>query len=295
MNYLVQPYERNRQLIQKFIISTLRRLDLKQATSTTYKELSESFPSLELMYECNNDLIQISPNIGKDTEEIAQIGKKRHYLVEKGAFEKSDYFVSEPYISSATGRLCITVIHKHENGYIFLDFKVRTLLERFHMIEADTRFRQLSRFSYSLIGGGLLLLGLFVAVYGLVSFGIYLFSDAQMELEVVFKPVIALTLGLAVFDLGKTIFEQEVLPRTQNISEVFNPKSLITFMSSIMIALLIEALLIVFKISINNYHDLPYAASLIIAISLLLFVFSRFVYSRKKEGGDMAASKEKSH
>ena len=295
MNYLVQPYEKNRQLIQKFIISSLRRLDLKKASSATYKELSESFPSLELMYECDTDLVQISPNIGTDVEEIEQIGKKRHYLVEQGVFENSNYFISEPYISSATGHLCITVIHKHESGYIFLDFKVRTLLERFHMIEADTGFRQLSRFSYALIGGGLLVLGLFAAIYGFVSFGIYLFSDKVMNLEVVFKPVIALTLGLAVFDLGKTIYEQEVLPRTQNISEVFNPKSLITFMSSIMIALLIEALLIVFKISINNYHDLPYAAALIAAISLLLFVFSRFVYSGKKEAVDTAVSKEKAH
>jgi hypothetical protein len=138
-----------------------------------------------------------------------------------------------------------------------------------------------------------LVLGLFVAIYGLVSFGMYLFSDAAMDLEVVFKPVIALTLGLAVFDLGKTIFEQEVLPRTQKISDVFNPKSLITFMSSIMIALLIEALLIVFKISINNYHDLPYAAALILAISMLLFVFSRFVYSGNKEGTHAEVLKEK--
>jgi len=293
MNHLVQPYEKNRQLIRKFIISSLRRLDLKKATSSTFKELNESFPSLELMYECDTGFVQTSPNIGKDLEELEQIGKKRHYLVDEGVFENTNYFVSEPYISSATGCLCITVIHKHEGGYIFFDFKVRTLLERFHMIEEDTGFRQLSRFSYALIGGGLLVLGLFVAIYGLVSFGLYLFSDAAMDLEVVFKPVIALTLGLAVFDLGKTIFEQEVLPRTQNISEVFNPKSLITFMSSIMIALLIEALLIVFKISINNYHDLPYAASLILAISLLLFVFSRFVYSGKKEGVDAEVLKEK--
>lgn len=293
MNYLVQPYEKNRQLIQKFIISTLRRLDLKKATLASYKEFSESFPSLELMYECDQDLVQVSPNIGKDGEEIAQIGKKRNYLVEKGVFDNTNYFISEPYISSATGGLCVTVIHKHENGYIFLDFKVRSLLERFHMIEEDTKFRQLSRFSYALIGGGLLVLGFFVAVYGLASFVLYLFSDGKMELEVFFKPVIALTLGLAVFDLGKTIFEQEVLPRTQNISEVFNPKSLITFMSSIMIALLIEALLIVFKISINNYHDLPYAAALIVAISLLLFVFSRFIYSGKKESAEPAIGKEK--
>jgi uncharacterized membrane protein YczE len=135
----------------------------------------------------------------------------------------------------------------------------------------------LSRISYGVIGGGLLLFGLFVVFYGIGSFLYYLFSDAEMSLEVVFKPVIALTLGLAVFDLGKTIYEQEVIPRTQNISEVFNPKSLVTFMVSIIIALLIEALLIVFKISINDYKDLYYAAALILAISALLYVFSKFI------------------
>lgn len=287
MQNLVQLYEKNNSLIEKFIISTLKQVNLHHADSDAFRKLRLSFPSLELMYECDEKLIQVSPNIGEKLEDEDQIGKNRAYLCDVDKVQGSSY-ISEPYISSATGYLCITVITKHQGGYLFYDFKVRTLLERFHMIEANTNFRRLSRFSYSLIGGGLLVFGLFVAMYGLGSFVYELFSDAVMSLELVFKPVIALTLGLAVFDLGKTIFEQEVLPRTQNISEVFNPKSLITFMSSIVIALLIEALLIVFKISINDYHDLPYAAILIAAIAFLLYVFSRFVTipSRKKEHGD---------
>ena len=43
----------------------------------------------------------------------------------------------------------------------------------------------------------------------------------------------------------------------------------------------IESLLIVFKIAINDYHDLPYAAVLIVAIALLLYVFGRFVPVKK--------------
>jgi hypothetical protein len=280
MQQLVKLYEQNRPLIEKFILSTLTRLNFEETTSETYKKLHETFPSLELMYECDENLIQTSANLGEDFEEIEHIGRRRDYLIDKKELEKR-YFISDPYISSATGNLCITVIYKHNEGYLFLDFILRSLLERFHMIEANTGFRKLSRFAYFLIGGGLLSFGLFVAVYGLGSFALYLFSDAKMDLEVFFKPVIALTLGLAVFDLGKTIYEQEVLPKTQNVSEGFNSKSLITFMSSIMIALLIEALLIVFKISINNYQDLPYAAVLIAAIALLLFVFGRFAIKDK--------------
>lgn len=282
MQHLVKTYNKNTQLIEKFIISTLRRLHIEDASRNSFDKLHDTFSSLELIYQCDNDLTQVSANFGGGIEEREHIGKNRDYLLNVEDIT-STYYVSEPYISSTTGSLCITVVHQNNEGYIFLDFKLRVLLERFHLIESRTTFREIARFSYAMIGGGLLLLGLFITFYGFSSFISYLFSDAKIDLEVVFKPVIALTLGLAVFDLGKTIYEQEVLPRTQNISEVFNPKSLVTFMSSIMIALLIEALLIVFKISINDYSDLPYAAILIAAIAVLLFVFSRFVIMQEKK------------
>ncbi len=282
MQNLVHIYEQNSPLIEKFIISTLHRLEFEEVSAETYDKLHETLPSLELMYACDKELIQTSANVSNGLQEIEHVGKDRSYLLESCVFQ-TRFCISEPYISGASGNLCITVIYKGDSHYIFLDFRLRTLLERFHMIEANTTFRQLSRLSYSLIGGGLLMFGLFVVLYGLGSFGFYLFSDEKMSLEVVFKPVIALTLGLAVFDLGKTIYEQEVLPKTQNISESFNPKSLVTFISSIVIALLIEALLIVFKIAINDYHDLPYVAVLIVAIALLLYVFGRFIPVRKEK------------
>jgi len=276
MQHLVKLYEQNRPLIERFIASTLKRAQLKTVTNSSYALLKESFPSLELIYACDKEMNQVSANLGDKIEDETRIGENRSYLLDPEKFD-GEFFVTEPYISSVSGTLCITVVFRYGENFLFLDFRLRTLLERFHLIEGNSAFRVLSRFSYGLIGGGLLLFGLFVVFYGISSFLSYLFSDAKMDLEIVFKPVIALTLGLAVFDLGKTIYEQEVLPRTQNISEVFNPKSLVTFMVSIIIALLIEALLIVFKISINDYKDLHYAASLILALSALLYVFSKFI------------------
>jgi len=285
MQHLVQIYNENTELIEKFIISTLRRLHIEDVSKKSFEKLHNTFASLELMYSCNKDMVQTSSNFGLNGETTGHRGEKRDYLFNKDNMDEP-YNISEAYISSATGSLCLTVVHQHETGYIFLDFNLRILLERFHLIESKTVFRQMTKLSYSLIGGGLLALGLFITFYGFGSFIIYLVSQAKMSLEVVFKPVIALTLGLAVFDLGKTIFEQEVLPKTQNISEYFNPKSLITFMASIMIALLIEALLIVFKTSISDYSDLPYVSILIFSIATLLFVFSRFVsIQNHKKGG----------
>lgn len=276
MQNLVTLYERNHTLIEKFIASSLKRAHLKNITNDSYTFLKESFPSLELIYACDKEMNQFTANLGENLEDETRIGENRSYLLDLEQFD-GEFFATEPYISSLTGTLCITVISRYGENFLFLDFKLPKLLERFHLIEGNSSFRMLSRISYGAIGGSLLFFGLFVVFYGIGSFVHYLFSDADMNLEIVFKPVIALTLGLAVFDLGKTIYEQEVIPRTQNISELFNPKSLITFMVSIIIALLIEALLIVFKISINDYKDLYYAAALILALSALLYVFSKFI------------------
>jgi hypothetical protein len=155
-------------------------------------------------------------------------------------------------------------------------------LERFDLIEKNDVFKFINRSSYALIGGGLLFFGIFAVLYGFYTFTEYLFAIEPLSIDTVFKPIIALTLGLAVYDLGKTIVEQEVLPKTQHVSDVFNPKTLLNFSVSIIIALLIEALLVVFKISLHNYKDLPYAATLVGALSFLLLVFAIFVYIIRK-------------
>ncbi|MDH5464900.1 MAG: hypothetical protein OEW60_04675, partial [Thiovulaceae bacterium] len=191
-------------------------------------------------------------------------------------------FFNDPYISTATGKLCVTLVYKTAHGYLFLDFRMRSLLERFDIIVSKSGFNRFNKYAYILIAGGLIFFGLFVSIYGFYSFVMFFLQDVPLSLDIVFKPVIALTLGMAVYDLGKTILEHEVLPKTQNTSNGFKSKTLANFLVSIIIALMIEALLVVFKISINDYKDMHYAAVLIIALSLLLFVFSYFGKSLHK-------------
>ena len=283
MQNLVSVYEANAPLIQRFIIASIRKLNLNALNETSNRRLFDVFPNLELLYECDEGFVQVSPNYAPGMTDSSVIGADRSYLVDEAALA-SDYYFHDPYISTTTGKMCVTVVYATKLGYIFLDFRLRGLLERFDLIEKRSGFRRISRYAYALIGGGLLFFGLFVVLYGFYSFGTYLFGSAGLSLDVVFKPVIALTLGLAVFDLGKTIYEQEVLPKTQHVQDSFNPKTLLNFSVSIIIALLIEALLVVFKISISDYRDLPYAATLIGALSALLLVFSIFVYLVKRSG-----------
>lgn len=281
MQDLVKSYEANALLIQKFILSTLGNVSLKILDVRLTERLYKTFPSLELLYKCDAGFVQNSPNIYFDKEESYHIGVDRAYLVNETEIQKGHY-ISEPYISTATGALCVTVVYAVGDGYLFLDFRLRKLLERFDLIEKNDIFKGINRTAYALIGGGLLFFGVFVVLYGFYTFGGYLFGSAPLTIDVVFKPIIALTLGLAVYDLGKTIVEQEVLPRTQHVSDAFNPKTLLNFSVSIIIALLIEALLVVFKISIHNYKDLPYASTLIAALAFLLLVFALFVYVIRK-------------
>lgn len=281
MQNLVRSYAANAPLIEKFIITSLGRVSLKTFNVQVAERLYKTFPSLELIYKCDEGFVQNTPNIYADHEEGHHAGVDRSYLVDEVALQKGYHF-SEPYISTATGHLCITVIYAVSDGYMFLDFRVRKLLERFDLIEKNDVFKRLNRSSYAIIGGGLLFFGVFVVLYGFYTFAGYLAAEEPLNIDAVFKPIIALTLGLAVYDLGKTIFEQEVLPKTQHVSDTFNAKTLLNFSVSIIIALLIEALLVVFKISIHNYKDLPYASTLIAALAFLLLVFAVFIYLVRK-------------
>lgn len=281
MQDLVRSYAANAPLIQNFILSTLGNVNLKILNVQLIERLYKTFPSLELLYKTDEGFVQNSPNIYVNSEEHNHIGVDRAYLINEVQIQKG-YYISDPYISTATGFLCITVVYAVGDGYLFLDFRLRKLLERFDLIEKNDVFKFLNRSSYALIGGGLLFFGVFVVLYGFYTFAGYLFAVEPLSIDTVFKPIIALTLGLAVYDLGKTIVEQEVLPKTQHVSDVFNPKTLLNFSVSIIIALLIEALLVVFKISLHNYKDLPYASTLVAALSFLLLVFALFVYIIRK-------------
>lgn len=281
MQDLVRSYIANAPLIQKFILTSLSKVNIKSLNISLHKELYKTLPSLELLYKCDENLLQSSPNIYRTVAEDHHIGADRSYLVDLEKL-KDGVYIGEPYISTATGYLCITVIYPVDDGYLFLDFKVRKLLERFNLIEKNDFFRWMNRTSYAIMGGGLIFFGMFVVLYGFYTFGSYLIGSEPLGLDTVFKPVIAMTLGLAVYDLGKTIFEHEVLPKTQHVTETFNAKTLLNFLVSIIIALFIEALLVVFKISIHDYKDLPYASTLIASLSFLLLVFAGFIYIMRK-------------
>ena len=105
-----------------------------------------------------------------------------------------------------------------------------------------------------------------------------------------FKAIISITLGLAIFDLAKQIFEHEVLFKTFHHPEDKEYKVLGKFLISILVALSIETLLVVFKIALNDYSKLVSALYLLLGTTTLLVGLGWF-YKTIKE----SSSKEDEH
>jgi phosphate/sulfate permease len=128
----------------------------------------------------------------------------------------------------------------------------------------------------------MMLLALATIIFSLYDFVIYIFSKHDIVLEMIFKPIIALTLSIAIFDLAKTILEQEVFFKSYSKNSRVETKLLTKFLTTIIIALSIEALIVVFKIAINDYDQMINAFYLIAGIALILISLTVFIYFSSK-------------
>ncbi len=285
MQELTEVYKNNVEDIEKFLTETIHNLgELSHREKDNFKKLYSVFPSLELVYVCDKDtLIQISPNIYRNKMSDTPKGRDRNYLLKKMQFNNSNISISKPYISSATGQTCITVIKEEDDKVYFMDFTLISLLERLGFIEIHREFNFVSKSFYFLTANVMMLLALFTVGYSVFEVIDSLFFKTGMSIESIFKPVIALTLGLAIFDLAKTILEQEVVFKSYAKNSKIEYKVFTKFAITIIIALLIEALMVVFKIAIDDYSQMLSAFYLIGGVSLLIVALGVFIYLSRKQ------------
>jgi hypothetical protein len=209
--------------------------------------------------------------------------KERSHLISKLHFKESNIAFSKPYISSATRSNCVTVTIKEGEEIFFLDFQIEVLLQKLNLIELNKPFHSITKGFYILAGFSMMILSIINIIFSLLDFSLYLFSKHDLVLEMIFKPIIALTLSIAIFDLAKTILEQEVFFKSYSKNSKVETKILTKFLTTIIIALSIEALIVVFKIAINDYDKMVNAFYLIAGIALILISLTIFIhYSSKK-------------
>lgn len=284
MQEFIETYTKNATDIENFLIETVRNLGhLQIQVHTKYDKLFNTFPSLDLIYVCEKEtLTQCSPNIYRDHISDTQNGVNRKYLLNKIHFNENGISVSTPYISSASGITCVTVAKLEQDKIYFLDFKVTTLLKRLGLVEIHEQFNMVNKGFYFLISMVMILLSIFTLGYSFFEFINAVIIKAHFSIEAIFKPIVAVTLGLAIFDLAKTVLEQEVFFKSYSKNSKAEYKVLTKFSITIIIALLIESLMVVFKIALDDYSQMVNAVYLIGGVSFLIISLGLFIYLSKK-------------
>ncbi|RXK04789.1 hypothetical protein [Halarcobacter bivalviorum] len=286
MKEYFEVYLQNQERIEEFIEESLNKFgEVKKHETDKFRTLFKIFPSLELVYIVNKDTKkQSSPNFYRFKEDIKEQNISREYLISKLHFKEACKIAfSSPYISSATKHNCITVSIKEGEDIIFFDFRIETLLERLDLIELNKPFHTLTKTFYLIAGYSMFFLALFIVCYSIYDFAHSFLVKGIFDLDAIFKPVIALTLGIAIFDLAKTILEQEVYFKSYSKNSKVETKIITKFLIAIIIALSIEALMVVFKIALTDYDKMINALYLITGISLILIALSIFIFLTKKK------------
>ncbi|AXX93444.1 hypothetical protein CPU12_08795 [Malaciobacter molluscorum LMG 25693] len=285
MREFLELYEENSEKIEYYLQESLKNIGrLSPHKNYNFIQLFNLFPSLELVYIVNKDSkVQISPDVYKHKTDNKGKDKDRSHLLSKLELKDNYIALSKPYISSATRNNCITVSIKEGDEIIFLDFRLDILLEKLNLIELHKPFHSITKAFYLFVGFTMIALATITILFSLYDFGIYLFKNQDIKLELMFKPIIALTLGIAIFDLAKTILEQEVFFKSYAKNSRVETKMITKFLITIIIALSIEALIVVFKIAIADYDKMINALYLIAGVSLILIALSIFIYFTKKK------------
>lgn len=279
MQEYIEIFFKNQQKIESFIERSIENVgSLTSSKVTPIKALYETFISLELVYIVDyKSKLQTSSNIYAHKEDAYQRGKDRTYLFSQLKIKENYFAFSSPYQSSATNNLCLTVSKKEGDEIIFMDFNLEKLLTRLGLIERHAIFSQMTKCFYRIAGFFMMFLSTAAIFYAGYEFTTHLFNG-RLSIDTIFKPVIATTLGLAIFDLAKTILEQEVFFKSYSFEESNETRTLTKFLITVLIALGIETLMVVFKIAIDNYEKMINALYLMSGISLIIIAITALIY-----------------
>ncbi|HJT61393.1 MAG TPA: hypothetical protein VJ797_06900 [Burkholderiales bacterium] len=131
--------------------------------------------------------------------------------------------------------------------------------------------------------------------------GIQLFEPAPLlpRLNAVLESIAVLTVAVAALALGQTILEEEVHRQAQMSAPTRVRRFLSRFMVVLVVALSIETVVLVFRLSRDAPEMLPYAASVGVAAALLLVAWGLFIRLNRSaeelEPEAMQAAKREDH
>ena len=247
--------------------------------------LSESMIKAEAIYALDGKGMQITENISK-IKKLNGIGKgadrsDRAYYYK--TLREHRCTLTEPYPSTVSNTMVVTAafpIYDDKDNLISIicvDISLSNILRMVHPSSIDSLSGTVSKISYTAFSIALAAVALLLFVKGISSFLHFGLDFSVIEINKIFEATILLTLSLAIFDLVKAIFEEEVLGKEKREGAGEGHQTMIRFLGSIIIALSIEALMLVFKFALTDPAQLEYAVYLISGVALLLVSLSIYV------------------
>jgi hypothetical protein len=298
MSYIsvIERYHEYREILKELLASIVigiadqRLLEDVSQQKKVIRCVNEHYPFVNLFYTLDPFGVQCSDNLGGNNKDISSFSARGKDRSQRPYFrmarDSDQVVVTEPYLSSASRNLCISAAVKLDDvqgevlGYIVVDSDLGEIIGFLMGDNMRRRFQPFLKTVYILI-----VVGLFTVV-GILLYSAFreialLFTQQDRGRDVHITPfgvIIFLTLGLAVFDLGKTTLEEEVLMHKDIFRHSSTRRTITRFMAAILIAISIEALLMMFKAALGEDSSLMPAvwmtmASVGLLVGLGLYVF----------------------
>ena len=257
-------------------------------------KIKADLENCEGVYLLDDKGVQVSPTYKQDSQTDDDIGKiraNRAYYYR--AVRERRCTITDPYPSLITGDLTVTAsapIFSENNILKYVacvDMPLADVLNISHLNLVDNLYAKLFKYSYAVFAFALMAVALLLFIHGIESFLVEEISFKHIAIEEMFKATILLTLSLAIFDLAKTLIEEEVIGqhREHNISEPH--KTMVKFLGSIIIALSIEGLMLVFKFAITDPNKLLYSFYIVGGVALLTVSLAIYIkFTKIKTGQD---------
>ena len=284
MKETVAIYKKQRVFIENSLTSMIANIDLDQYDMMKEKSIFAMFPALKATYKINANNKQSTPMYTEDGSDSSALGLDKSYLLGRVQFREDNIYISNAYVNSMSGTLYITIVVRLKSEYLVYDFELYELLKELSLIEGHERFSQYTRYFYALFGFLLAGFSVTLVVYAIYIVWALVVEQDKETLAGLFRSIIALTLGLAIFDLSKTILEHEVFYKSLSRSNNLENRLLARFLTSIIIALSIESLMVVFKIALSDYSKMIYAFYLISGVALMIAALSLFIFIMRYQG-----------
>lgn len=256
------------------------------------QKIKADLENCEGAYLLDNRGIQVTPTYTKNAEKKEDIGKVRadraYYY---RAVREERCSITDPYPSLITGNLTVTAsapIYDDKGELVYvacIDMPLEEVLKISHLNTLDTVFSKSFKYVYLTFSIALAAVALLLFIHGVQSFFVAEISLSHLSIDDMFKSTILLTLSLAIFDLCKTLIEEEVLGQHKERNITGPHKTMVKFLGSIIIALSIEALMLVFKFAITDPDKLLYAMYIIGGVAVLLISLAIYIkFTNNKTG-----------